>query len=182
LREGSKRLSPTFSPIFLHFRRREPIFSEYRCPARHEGWTCPSDERCNAGKDYGLIVRVPCALDLRRFPPIPRATLQFERRYQGRTAVERVNGRRKIFWGVDDGNITGARRFHAFVGTVMVVCVAFATLLAKTPRRDGSMGDTRLGPIALALEQELADEAADGGGRPSDGAIPLEGIEDPDTG
>ena len=21
-----------------------------RCPARHEGWTCPSDGRCNAGK------------------------------------------------------------------------------------------------------------------------------------
>jgi hypothetical protein len=155
---------------------------KYRCPARHEGWPCPNDERCNAGKDYGLIVRVPCALDLRRFPPIPRATLQFERRYKGRTAVERVNGRMKIFWGVDDGNITGARRFHAFVGTVMVICVAFATLLAKTPRRDGSMGDTRLGPIALALEQELADEAAGGGGPPADGPVPLEGTSAPDTG
>jgi hypothetical protein len=155
---------------------------KYRCPARHEGWPCPNDERCNAGKDYGLIVRVPCTLDLRRFPPIPRATLQFERRYKGRTAVERVNGRMKIFWGVDDGNITGARRFHAFVGTVMVICVAFATLLAKTPRRDGSMGDTRLGPIALALEQELADEAVDGGGPPAEGPVLLEGTEDPDTG
>jgi hypothetical protein len=147
---------------------------KYRCPARHKGWTCPHDARCNRGKDYGLIVRVPCALDLRRFPPIPRATLQFERRYKGRTAVERVNARRKIFWGVDDGNITGARRFHALVGAVMVVCVAFATLLAKSLRRDGSMGDTRLGPIALALEQELAKAEACADGRPSEIA--------PDTG
>ena len=23
---------------------------KYRCPARHEGWTCPHDEVCNAGK------------------------------------------------------------------------------------------------------------------------------------
>jgi Transposase DDE domain len=133
---------------------------KYRCPARHEGFACANDERCNADKSYGLIVRVDCALDLRRFPPIPRATQQCERRYQGRTAAERVNARMKIFWGVDDGNITGARRFHAYVGAVMVICVAFATLLAKTPRRHGSMGNTRLSPIALALEEALAEEAS----------------------
>jgi hypothetical protein len=89
---------------------------KYRCPARPQGWACPSDARCNAGKDYGLIVRVDHPLDLRRFPPIPRATKEFERRYKGRTAVERVNARTKIFWGIDDGNVTGARRFHAYGG------------------------------------------------------------------
>jgi len=31
--------------------------------------------------------------------------------YKGRTAVERVNARLKIFWGADDGNLVGARRF-----------------------------------------------------------------------
>jgi hypothetical protein len=157
---------------------------KYRCPARHDGFTCPNDERCNAGKSYGLIVRVPCEIDLRRFPPIPRATLQFERRYKGRTAVERVNARMKIFWGVDDGNITGARRFHAYVGAVMVICVAFATLLAMTPRREGSMGDTRLSPIALALEEALA-EAADQGSSQTPAAAaatPAEGERSPDTG
>jgi hypothetical protein len=69
----------------------------YRCPARHEGWECPSDAKCNAGRDWGLTARLPCALDLRRIPPIPRATKEFERLYRGRTAVERVNGRLKIF-------------------------------------------------------------------------------------
>lgn len=156
---------------------------KYRCSARQQGWSCPNDERCNAGKEYGLLVRVPCAIDLRRFPPIPRATLQFERRYKGRTAVERVNARMKIFWGVDDGNITGARRFHAYVGAVMVICVAFATLLAKTPRREGSMGDTRLGPIALALEQALVEEADQGGDQtPEPAAAPPPGHPPPDTG
>ncbi len=93
---------------------------KYRCPAMHEGWPCPSQNRCNAGKTYGLTVRVKQEIDLRRFPPIPRATKQFERRYKGRTAVERVNARVKIFWGADDGNVIGAARFHAQVGTVMV--------------------------------------------------------------
>ncbi len=133
---------------------------KYRCPARHQGWDCPSDARCNADKSYGLIVRVPCAIDLRRFPPIPRATQVFERLYKGRTAVERVNARAKIFWGADDGNLSGARRFHAYVGVVMVVCLGLATLLAMTARRDGSMGDTRLGPIAEALRTLCLGETA----------------------
>jgi hypothetical protein len=133
---------------------------KYRCPARHEGWSCPSDTRCNEGRTYGLIVRVPCEMDLRRFPPIPRATKQFERKYKGRTASERVNARMKVFWGVDDGNVTGSRRFHAYVGVVMVVCLGFATLLAMTHRREGSMGDTRLSPIALALREAVLEGQA----------------------
>jgi hypothetical protein len=130
---------------------------KYRCPARHEGWDCPSEQRCNEGKSYGLLIRVDRGLDLRRFPPVPRATLQFERRYKGRTSVERVNGRLKVFWGADDGNLTGARRFHSYVGVVLVVCLGMATLLAMTPRREGSMGQTRLSPIAQALREQVLD-------------------------
>ena len=67
--------------------------------------------------------------------------------------MERVNGRLKIFWGADDGNVRGARRFHAFVGVVLVVHLLFATLLAKAPRWEGTLGQTRLGPVAEALGQ-----------------------------
>ncbi len=126
---------------------------KYRCPARHEGWDCPSDRQCNEGLRAGLTVRLPCELDLRRFPPIPRATKLFEGLYKGRTSVERVNGRLKIFWGADDGNVTGSRRFHAFVGTVMVAHLVLATLLARAPRWEGTLGQTRLGPVAEALRQ-----------------------------
>jgi hypothetical protein len=136
---------------------------KYRCPARHEGWQCPSEERCNQGKQFGMIIRVDPAVDLRRFPTIPRATKQFERRYKGRTAVERVNGRTKVYWGADDGNLRGSRRFHAYIGVIMVVYVGFATLLAMTTRREGSMGDTRLSPIAQALQEA----ALEGKGEPS---------------
>jgi hypothetical protein len=129
--------------------QRETI--KYRCPARHEGWACPHDAVCNAGKSYGKTVRVDRTIDLRRFPPIPRATKKFEKKYKGRTAVERVNARMKIFWGVDDGNIVGARRFHGFVGAVLIVHAAFATLLAAAPRREGTLGKLRLGPIQKML-------------------------------
>lgn len=128
---------------------------KYRCPAVHEHWKCPSEERCNANRSWGLTVRVKPEIDLRRFPPIPRATKQFERLYKGRTAVERVNGRFKVFWGADDGNIRGARRFHGFVGAIMVVHAAFATVLASLPRRDGTLGRMRLSPIAEALRARI---------------------------
>jgi hypothetical protein len=100
-----------------------------------------------------LTVRVKQEVDLRRFPNIPRATKQFERLYAGRTAVERVNGRLKVFWGIDDGQVYGARRFHAHVGAVMVVHLAFATLLAQTGRYEGSFGKMSLSPIAKALRE-----------------------------
>jgi hypothetical protein len=142
-----------------HEPERETL--KYRCPAKHEGWECPMSKICNAGKSYGKTVRVPREIDLRRFPSLPPATEKFERMYKGRTAVERINGRLKLFWGVDDGNLTGSRRFVALVGVVMVVHAAFATLLASAPRREGTLGKIGLSPIAEALraKAEVKTEA-----------------------
>ena len=137
---------------------------KYRCPARHGGWDCPSDAACNGERKYGLTVRVKQEIDLRRFPSIPRATKQFERLYKGRTSVERVNGRLKIFWGIDDGQVYGSRRFHAHVGAVLVVHLGLATVLAQAERYEGSYGTMRLSPIAQALRElmkEPPEPAAD---------------------
>jgi hypothetical protein len=77
--------------------------------------------------------------------------------------VERVNARLKAFWGVDDGNLTGSRRFAAQVGVVLAVHALFATLLARAPRREGTLGKIGLSPIAEALratENSPAEAAA----------------------
>jgi hypothetical protein len=141
--------------------KRETL--KYRCPAMHEGWECPMAAKCNTGKAYGLTVRVPREIDLRRFPALPRATKKFERLYKGRTAVERVNARLKVFWGADDGNVTGSRRFFALLGVVFVVHAAFATLLAMAPRHEGgkpgTLGKLRLSPIAEALHGKIKPPA-----------------------
>ncbi len=65
-----------------------------------------------------------------------------------------MNARLKMFWGADDGNVVGAARFHAQVGVVMLVHAGFATLLASAPRREGTLGRMRLGPIAQALRAQ----------------------------
>ncbi len=120
---------------------------KYRCPAKHGGFTCPSASRCNRGKKYGKTVRVKCEVDLRRFPPIPRATKTFERLYKTRTASERVIGRLKLFWGADDGNTWGAERFHAQVGAILVAHMAFARALAERAEGRGVLSKTRLGRV-----------------------------------
>lgn len=120
---------------------------KYRCPARHGGLRCRSDARCNGGKRYGKTVRVRCEHDFRRFSSVPRATKQFERLYKTRTAIERVNGRLKLFWGVDDGNVCGARRFHAQVGVVMLVHMAFARRLAEQSEGKGVLCKTRIAEL-----------------------------------
>ncbi len=130
---------------------------KYRCPARHGDWECPSDAVCNGERKYGLTVRVKQEIDLRRFPSIPRATKKFERYYKGRTSVERVNGRLKIFWGIDDGQVYGSRRFHSQVGAVLVVHLGLATVLAQTERFEGSYGTMRLSPIAKALRELMKE-------------------------
>ena len=139
-----------------HEPERETL--KYRCPAKHEGWACPMSATCNAGKSYGKTVRVPQATDPRRFPSLPRATKKFERLYKGRTAVERVNARLKVFWGADDGNVTGSRRFFAQMGVVLAVHAVFATLLASAPRREGTLGKINLSPIAAALRAQAEAE------------------------
>ena len=134
---------------------------KYRCPARQQGWDCPSDERCNGTSTYGMTVRVPQTIDLRRFPSIPRATKQFERLYKGRTSVERVNARLKIFWGIDDGQVYGSRRFHAHVGAVLIVHLGLATVLAQAERSEGTYGTMRLSPIARKLRELMQETLAD---------------------
>ena len=128
---------------------------KYRCPAVHHGTKCPMAIICNKNKPYGKTVRVKSTIDLRRFPPIPRATKEFERLYNGRTAIERVNARSKLFWGADDGNVTGAKRFHGHLATIMLVHATFATLLASAPRYEGkSLSPVKLSRIALALHPD----------------------------
>src|SRR5262249_23758960 len=52
---------------------------KYRGPARHAGWTCPSDARCHRAGRYGMVVRIKKELDLRRVPRVPRAAPRVER-------------------------------------------------------------------------------------------------------
>jgi hypothetical protein len=68
-------------------------------------------------------------------------------------------GALQVFWGVDDGNLTGSRRFVAQVGVVLAVHAVLATLLASASRREGTLGKLRLNPIAEALRAKAKAES-----------------------
>jgi len=57
-------------------------------------------------------------------------------------------------------NLTGSRRFFALLGVILVVHAAFATLLAMAPRWEGTLGQTKLSPIAKALYGKVKPPAA----------------------
>ncbi len=107
---------------------------KYRCPASREGWSCPSNARCNGERRSGLVAQIKSELDLRRFPPKPRMTKQFERFYKGHTAVERVNARLNCTGVLMTATWWGRRRFHAMAGVVMLVRLGLATTLARSGR------------------------------------------------
>ena len=79
--------------------------------------------------------------------------------------MERVNARFKLYWGADDGNVVGARRFHAMVGVVMLVHLALGTALAGKGRGTiKTLGGTRLSPIAHALNEQIQRERSEARG------------------
>ena len=61
----------------------------------------------------------------------------------------------ELFWGVDDGNIRGATRFHAMISMVLIVHPSFAKLLLRSAT-GRNFGQARLGPIQKALAQRPA--------------------------
>ena len=130
---------------------------KYRCPAVADGFACASREKCSGCSAFGKTIRLSPKLDPRRFPEVPRATKKFERLYNERTSVERVNARLKVFWGVEDNGLAGRGRFLARAGVALLVCVTVARLLAMTPRRDGStsssLAQQRLHPVAQRLHE-----------------------------
>src|SRR5262249_37666086 len=79
------------------------------------------------------------------------------------------NARLKVFWGADDGNVMGSRRFFARGGGVLAGHGVFAALLACAPRGEGAPGKIRLGPIARAAAAGAPARA--GGGRGPGGRV-----------
>ncbi|WP_171471694.1 hypothetical protein [Frigoriglobus tundricola] len=72
-----------------------------------------------------------------------------------------MNDRLKVGWGLDDGNAVGARRFGAHVGAVLIVHLAFATVLARAQRYEGSFGTMTLPPSATKLCELIREKGPD---------------------
>lgn len=104
---------------------------KYRCPAAAYGFECPGRAECEKLSpvgvgDFGRVVRVPLELDRRIFTPIARHTDKWEKAYNRRTAVERVNGRLDQVLGFEHHTIRGKAKMKMRVGLALLVMLAMA--------------------------------------------------------
>jgi len=98
---------------------------KWRCAAAVSGHSCPERARCSP-TPYGRSVRVKCQTDWRRFGPMPHGTPERRRRYNGRTAVERVNSRLKTGLTLDDLHVRGRARIGLRTRLALIVLLAMA--------------------------------------------------------
>ena len=104
---------------------------KYRCPAATYGFDCKGRKDCEAAGDcqtngYGRIVRVPLDTDRRIFTPTPRSSLTWQRRYRGRTALERINVRLDQNFGFEHHHIRGLERMKTRITLALAVMMALA--------------------------------------------------------
>jgi Transposase domain (DUF772)/Transposase DDE domain len=101
---------------------RDRMTLKYRCPAQHYGYQCVGAASCELGK----AVRIPLDEDRRVFTPLARSSLKWERCYNRRTAVERVNARLDTSFGFEKHTIRGLKKMSTRCTLALVVMLAMA--------------------------------------------------------
>ncbi|MBI5527694.1 MAG: transposase [Deltaproteobacteria bacterium] len=104
---------------------------KYRCPAAYYDFECKGRAECEKLSpigvgDFGRVVRVPLETDRRIFTPIPRHTLRWEKEYDLRTSVERVNSRLDRVLGFELHTTRGIAKMKLRVTLALVVVLAMA--------------------------------------------------------
>jgi hypothetical protein len=92
------------------------------CPAKQMGIECKGTAQCPVAQG----IRIPLAEDRRIFTPIDRASYKWEKEYDKRTAVERVNSRLDVSFGFELHTIRGMAKMKMRCGLVLCVMLAMA--------------------------------------------------------
>ena len=116
---------------------------KYHCPAVVKGWPCPQRHLCNGGRhtEHGRIVRIPLDTNRRAFVPLPRHTPSWERHYDRRSAVERVNSRLDVSFGFERHYVRGIKKmtFRTAFALVIMLALAVGWIEAGHPERMRSL-------------------------------------------
>ena len=103
---------------------------KYKCPSAAYGTQCKGYAQCSEGTK-GKIVRIPLDTDRRVFVPIARSSYKWQRIYNGRTAVERVNSRIDLSFGFEHHFIRGKSKMTLRVGFALLVMLSMALARIK---------------------------------------------------
>jgi hypothetical protein len=114
----------------------------YRCPAAAYGLDCQGQARCHKAGGvtpgpYGRIVRINITQqDWRIFVPTPYASPSWQRGYNRRSALERINNRIDHSFGFETHFIRGKAKMQTRVGLALAVMMAMALGHVKAGRLD----------------------------------------------
>lgn len=113
---------------------------KYRCPAAAYGSTCQGQAACHkAGGvqpgDYGRIVRIDLkTADRRIFTPTPHGSPSWQRGYNRRSALERINNRIDNSFCFEQHYIRGMEKMKVRVGLAMCIMMSMALGHIKSGR------------------------------------------------
>jgi Transposase DDE domain len=96
---------------------------KYGCPVKAYGLTCSGSDECEHAMKSE---RVSLEIDRRIFTPVSRSSYAWEREYNKRTAVERVNSRLDVSFGFEKHFIRGLKKMEIRVGLALCVMLAMA--------------------------------------------------------
>jgi len=102
------------------------------CSAEHYGIKCACYDKCQ----YKSGIRIPLGTDRRIFTPIDRASYKWEKYYDKRTSVERVNSRLDVSFGFENHYIRGMQKMKTRCGLALCVMLAMALGRVKEKRQD----------------------------------------------
>jgi hypothetical protein len=105
---------------------------KYRCPAAAYGFECAGKDACHQRGEvqpgaYGRIVRIDITQQNRRiFVPTPHNSPSWQRGYNRRSALERINSRIDNSFGFEKHFIRGKYKMQTRVGLALAVMMAMA--------------------------------------------------------
>ncbi|NLJ10577.1 MAG: transposase [Treponema sp.] len=118
-----------FCPVTLKEHRmcyggyeKERDSHKYLCPALAKGIHCEGQHRCSVGRQ----IRIPLAQDRRIFTPTARSSYQWERIYNKRTAIERVNSRIDNVFMFEQHYIRGNKKMEIRITLAFIVMLSMA--------------------------------------------------------
>lgn len=95
---------------------------KYRCPALQYGTSCAGRKNCSVSKG----IRIKLEENRRLFTPLARSSYAWERAYDKRTSVERVNSRLDGFFGFENHTIRGQKKMEVRCGLALCIMLAMA--------------------------------------------------------
>jgi hypothetical protein len=102
------------------------------CPAKQYGLSCKSMDECPVKQG----IRIKLEVDRRIFIPIDRASYKWERQYDKRTSVERVNSRLDESFGFEKHYIRGKTKMAVRCGIALCIMLTMAVGRIKEKQRD----------------------------------------------